>query len=68
MANNNEFNSKKELDNLIELFASKTPVLPSEVLKMYNEIKEYIIRIHQLGYTKGYEKGVEFKKNIDRQF
>lgn len=67
MAKEIEFNSKKELDNLVELFTLKPAVLPSEVLKLYDTVEQFIVRVHQIGYTRGYEKGVEMKNRIDKQ-
>lgn len=61
-----ELDSKEELDNLVELFANTTAVLPSDVLKLYDSVEQFIVRIHQLGYTAGYEKGVEMKERIKK--
>lgn len=64
MSKSEEFNSKEELDNLMELFNSGSPTLPSEVLKLYAKVENFLVRIHQLGYTKGYEKGVNLKNRL----
>lgn len=64
MPKQNEFNSKKELDNLVELFTTRNPTLPSETIKMFENIEDFIIGIHQLGYTTGYTDGAKIKRAI----
>ena len=59
------FNSKAELDNLFEIIDNhKDTTLPSEVLNLYTDLEQLLIRVHQMGYTSGYEKGVDFKNNL----
>nr|BFF39052.1 hypothetical protein BACY1_08570 [Tenacibaculum mesophilum] len=62
MPKKEQFNSKKALDGLTHIFQNEAPKpLPSEVIKFYGKVEDYIVNIYQ----KGYSDGVQFKEEIE---
>lgn len=58
-----KFNSKKELDNVFKIM-STSPQVPSEIMKLYTDLENKLIAIHEMGYNKGVEINKEIKNTL----
>ncbi|MEQ3500619.1 hypothetical protein ABMY20_12750 [Tenacibaculum sp. SSH1-16] len=66
MSKQEKFNSKEELNTIINIFRKQShSAEPSEVLEFLNEVEGFVVKLHQMGFAQGYEKGVQFKEEIE---
>ena len=65
MRSKKEFNSKKELDKIIHIVQNEIPrPVPSEVIKFYSKVEDFIINIYEMGYTEGVQLKEEIENNL----
>lgn len=63
-----KFNSKKQLDELVEIFYSMPEKpLPSQIFVLYQKVEAKLTEIDQKGYERGYYDGVKIRKQVDKK-